>query len=55
MRLSLIVSLLLYVGLTVGLMAVDEQHGIAWLGIHLILSIMALNMVEHVKWVVLKD
>lgn len=55
MRISLIVSLLLYVGLSVGLMAVDEQHGIAWLGIHVILSIMALKMVGHAKWVVLKD
>lgn len=55
MRISLIVSLLLYVGLSVGLMAVDEQHGIAWLGIHLILSIMALKMVGQAKWVVWKD
>ena len=37
LRISLIVSLLLYVGLSVGLMAVDEQHGIAWIGVHLII------------------
>lgn len=55
MRISLIVSLFLYVGLSVGLMAVDEQHGIAWLGIHLIISVMALKLVSHAKWVVLKD
>ena len=55
MRISLIVSLLLYVGLSIGLMAVDEQHGIAWLGIHVILSVMALKMVGHAKWVVWKD
>jgi len=55
MRLSLIVSLMLYVGLSVGLMAVSEQHGIAWLGIHLIMSVMALKMVGHAKWVVWKD
>lgn len=55
LRISLIVSLLLYVGLSVGLMAVDEQHGIAWLGIHVIMSVMALRMVGSAKWVVWKD
>ena len=55
LRISLIVSLLLYVGLSVGLMAVDEQHGIAWLGIHVIMSVMALKMVGSAKWVVWKD
>tara|TARA_Y100000588_G_scaffold227333_1_gene241179 strand:- start:3641 stop:4087 length:447 start_codon:yes stop_codon:yes gene_type:complete len=55
LRISLIVSLLMYVGLSLGLMAVDEQHGIAWLGIHVILSMTALKMVEHAKWVLWKD
>lgn len=55
LRINLIVSLLLYVGLSVGLMAVDEQHGIAWLGVHVIMSVMALKMVGNAKWVVLKD
>lgn len=55
MRISLIVSLMLYIGLSVGLMATSEQHGIAWLGIHVIMSVMALKMVGHAKWVVLKD
>ena len=55
MRISLIVSLFLYVGLSVGLMAVDEQHGIAWIGVHLIISVMALKMAGQAKWVVLKD
>lgn len=54
MRISLIVSLLLYIGLSVGLMATSEQHGIAWLGIHVIMSVMALKMVNNAKWVVLK-
>ena len=54
LRISLIVSLLLYVGLSVGLMATNEQHGIAWLGIHVIMSVMALKMVNNAKWVVLK-
>jgi thiosulfate dehydrogenase (quinone) large subunit len=54
MRLSLIVSLFLYVGLSVGLMATSEQHGIAWLGIHVIMSVMALKMVNNAKWVVFK-
>ena len=55
MRISLIVSLMLYIGLSVGLMATSEQHGIAWLGIHVILSVMALKMVGHAKWVAWKD
>ena len=55
MRISLIASLLLYVGLSIGLMATNEQHGIAWLGIHVIMSVMALKMVNNAKWVVLKD
>lgn len=54
MRISLIASLFLYVGLSIGLMATNEQHGIAWLGIHVILSVMALKMVTNAKWVVLK-
>ena len=54
MRISLIVSLFLYVGLSIGLMATNEQHGIAWLGIHVIMSVMALKMVTNAKWVVLK-
>jgi len=55
LRISLIVSLLLYVGLAVGLMAIDEQHAIAWIGVHIIISVMALKMVGQAKWVVLKD
>ena len=55
MRISLIVSLMLYVGLSIGLMATSEDHGIAWLGIHVIMSVMALKMVTNAKWVVLKD
>ena len=55
MRISLIVSLFLYLGLTVGMMAVNENSGIAWLAIHLIISVMALNRVGSATWVLWKD
>lgn len=55
LRISLIVSLLLYVGLSIGMMAIDEQHGIAWLGIHVIICVMALKTITNAKWVLLKD
>lgn len=54
-RLSLIVSLFLYLGLTVGMMAVNENSGIAWLAIHLLISVMALQMANSAKWVLWKD
>ena len=54
-RVSLIVSLFLYLGLAVGMMAVNESSGIAWLAIHLIVSIMALKMVGSAKWELWKD
>jgi len=55
LRISLIVSLLLYVGLSIGMMAIDEQHGIVWLGVHVIICVMALKTVTNAKWVLLKD
>ncbi len=55
MRISLIVSLFLYLGLAVGMMAVNESSGIAWLAIHILLSVMALKMAGSAKWVLWKD
>lgn len=45
-RLILILIGLLYVGLSFGLMAVQENEGVAWLGIHLILIVGALLLVR---------
>ncbi len=43
----LILTGLLYVGLSFGLMAVQENEGVAWLGIHVALIAGALLLVRH--------
>lgn len=45
-RLTLILIGLLYVGLSFGLMTVQENEGVAWLGIHVILIVGALLLVR---------
>ena len=46
-RLVLILTGLLYVGLSLGLMAVQENEGVAWLAIHVGLFAGALVLVQH--------
>jgi thiosulfate dehydrogenase [quinone] large subunit len=46
-RTTLVLTGLLYVGLSFGLMAVQENEGVAWLAIHLALIIGALLLVRH--------
>jgi len=46
-RASLFVTGLLYVSLTVGLILIGQDGGIAWLGIHIALIAMALSMARH--------
>jgi thiosulfate dehydrogenase [quinone] large subunit len=46
-RLSLFLTGLVYVGLSFGLMAVQENEGIAWLGVHVALIAGALALVRH--------
>ena len=46
-RLMIILSGLTYVSLAIGLMAVQETGGIAWLAIHVALSAGALLLVKH--------
>jgi len=46
-RLTLFVTGLLYVGLSFGLMAVQESEGVAWLAIHIGLFAGALVLVRH--------
>jgi len=53
-RLSLAVQALLYIALTVGLVLIDQDAGVAWLGIHIGLVAAAFLLVEHNRFAVLK-
>ena len=46
-RATLVLTGIVYVALSFGLMAVQESEGIAWLGVHMILIVMALVLVRH--------
>lgn len=46
-RVALTAMGLLYVALAVGLMAVQENEGVAWLGLHVLLTAVALVWVRH--------
>ena len=46
-RATLVLTGLVYVGLSFGLMAVQESEGVAWLGIHVIMIAGALVLVRH--------
>ncbi len=46
-RCTLFLTGLLYVGLSFGLMAVQEAEGVAWLGMHIALFAGALVLVKH--------
>lgn len=48
-RLSLFVQGLIYVALTVGLILIKQEEGVAWLGIHIGLVAMALALAKHNK------
>lgn len=54
-RLALIGSGLMYVGLAFGLMAAEEEQGVAWLAVHVALVAMALVLARYNKFVVWKD
>lgn len=53
-RISLLAQGLLYTGLTWGLILLNQGSGIAWLGTHIILIVMALNLIKHDRFVILK-
>lgn len=46
-RLSLFLMGLVYVSLTFGLILIKQDAGVAWLGIHIILIVMALRLAPH--------
>ena len=54
-RLTLILTGLLYVGLSFGLMAVQESEGVAWLGMHVGLFAAALVLVQHNRYALWAD
>lgn len=47
LRITLVVTALVYVALAFGLMAVQEAEGVAWLGVHLMMFVGALLLVRH--------
>ena len=49
-RTSLFVQGILYIMLTVGMILMGVDAGIAWLGIHVIMLAMALAMASHNRW-----
>ncbi len=54
-RATLFFTGLLYVGLSFGLMAVQEAEGVAWLGMHLALFAGALVLVKHNRFALWAD
>lgn len=54
-RLTLLLTGLLYVGLSFGLMAVQESEGVAWLAIHVAMFAGALVLVRHNRFALWAD
>lgn len=54
-RLTLFVTGLVYVGLSFGMMAVQESEGIAWLGMHVVMFAAALALVRYNRWALWGD
>ena len=54
-RVALFLAGLTYVGLSFGLMAVQESEGVAWLGIYVGLIVGALCLVRHNKFALWSD
>jgi thiosulfate dehydrogenase [quinone] large subunit len=54
-RTTLVLTGLLYVGLSFGLMAVQENEGIAWLAVHVGLISGALVLVRHERFALWRD
>ena len=53
-RTSLFLLGLLYVSLTWGLILIKQDEGVSWLGVHMILVVMALMLAEHNRFAILK-
>jgi len=53
-RISLLAQAVLFIALTVGLVLIDQNDGVAWLGIHIGLVAGAFLLAKHNRFVVLK-
>ena len=53
-RSSLFLLGLLYISLTWGLILIKQDEGVAWLGVHMIMVVMALGLAEHNRFTLLK-
>ena len=53
-RTSLFLLGILYTSLTWGLILIGQNDGVAWLGTHMILVVMALALAEHNRFTILK-
>jgi thiosulfate dehydrogenase [quinone] large subunit len=53
-RTSLFLLGLLYISLTWGLILINQNDGVAWLGTHMILIVMALALAEHNRFAILR-
>ena len=53
-RISLFVMGLVYTSLTFGLILINQSSGVAWLGVHIILVVMALALAKYNRFAVLK-
>ena len=53
-RVSLLLLGLVYISLTWGLILIKQDAGIAWLGVHMILIVMALNWADNNRLCLLK-
>jgi thiosulfate dehydrogenase (quinone) large subunit len=54
-RIALIVAGLIYVGLGFGLMAVQENEGVAWIGVYVGLVVAALLLLRHNRFALWAD
>ena len=53
-RLSLLAQALLFIALTAGLVLIDQNDGVAWLGIHIGLVAAALLLAQYNRYAILK-
>lgn len=53
-RISLMLQGLLYIALTVGLILIKQDDGVAWLGIHILLVAFALTLVRYNRFTLLR-
>ncbi|HYG22921.1 MAG TPA: hypothetical protein VEH04_09075 [Verrucomicrobiae bacterium] len=53
-RISLFLQGLLYIGLTVGLILIKQDDGVAWLAIHVALIALAFTLARHNRFSILK-